>query len=695
MAICPECSREYDDSVKVCPEDGAILTVSTVKGDSFIGRIIDEKYKILERLGDGGMGSVYKAEHLLMSRTVALKILRRSLADDAENDEFVRRFQVEARTASKINHPNAVTIHDFGLEGDSPYLVMEFNEGRSLKDVLAETGPLAVPHVISIMSQVCEAIDEAHSHGIVHRDLKPDNIMISKKRDGSDFAMVLDFGIAKILSGGGKDTRLTKTGSVIGTPRYMSPEQVVSGEIDARSDIYSLGVILYEMLTGDVPFDADSAMQLMMKHINETPKPIREFKPELNISEEIEAVVAKALAKDPAERPQSVLEFRAELRRAAGVASGTFPGIEGSGTFAQSSFAKSASPRRAKSARFSWPLAVVLSLIVISALAGVFIFGRGHASKVSSANGEPRKTAGQETPPETPDAESVAGESQLDADLIEQGAEQMSSGNYMQAVSLLEEALKLYPENPIVYKKLATCYTNLGRDEEALKYYREAVAKDPTDAKTKVLCGITFKRLWQLDEARREFQEALELDPELEIAKVQLNELSLGERPISASSGLLIPDLISQLGSSNREKRLEAAKELELRGNSAVMPLIESLRGSSDPRVRYWSAEILGRLKAEESVDPLILALDDQSEMVCDVVIRALKNIGTPKANEAALSAEAKQRAIRAEAIKERHSYQQGQQQEQEQQEEQEKKKPEIESKIQGFFDNFWGKPKQ
>ncbi|MCK6619480.1 MAG: serine/threonine protein kinase [Calditrichaceae bacterium] len=283
--------------------------------DQMIGKTIAGRYEILQKLGEGGMGVVYKAMQTSVERIVALKILHPHMTG---NEEALKRFQREAKTTSKLRQANAIHIYDFGVEGSLSFLVMEYIEGESLDDVIRKSGALELPRVANIVRQVCYALAEAHDLGIVHRDLKPSNIYLSRKRDGSEEVKVLDFGIAKVLGEQQGMTRLTQTGMIIGTPQYMSPEQVEGLPLDHRSDVYSLGIIMYELLTGETPFQADTPFKLLMKHVKEKPVPPRKFRPNIAIPEAVEKIVLKALEKDPAKRFQSISELQQSLEAAAG-----------------------------------------------------------------------------------------------------------------------------------------------------------------------------------------------------------------------------------------------------------------------------------------------------------------------------------------------------------------------------------------
>ena len=278
--------------------------------DPLVGRTLDGRYRIESVLGEGGMGLVYRARHAVLNKPLAIKVLRPEVSRDAE---VMSRFQQEAQSASAIGNHHIIDISDFGaLPDGSTYFVMEFLDGVSLTAAIEEQRPMVPARVVKVAKQLCDALGAAHERSIVHRDLKPDNIYLIKRGSETDFVKVLDFGIAKV---GGSSSKLTKAGQVFGTPHYMSPEQCAGSNVDARTDIYALGVILYEMSSGRVPFDADNLMGILTKHMYEQPIPPRELPPPVDVPPGLEAVIMKCLAKSADARYQSMAEMRADLER--------------------------------------------------------------------------------------------------------------------------------------------------------------------------------------------------------------------------------------------------------------------------------------------------------------------------------------------------------------------------------------------
>ncbi|HEX2672688.1 MAG TPA: serine/threonine-protein kinase [Polyangiaceae bacterium] len=295
--------------------------------DPFIGReILGGEYLILEKIGTGGMGSVYKASQPAMKRMVAIKILHPKLAN---RKDLTSRFRREARAMSQLTHPNTVKVFVYGeLEDDgSLYIVMEMLEGKNLNQAVRKDGPIPLDRAIPILIQVCGALQEAHELGIVHRDLKPENIFLSKQGGIADFPKVLDFGLAKVTERQMQPGSiiLTQEGMVFGTPEFMSPEQAQGKTLDARSDIYSLAVILYEVLTGKLPFSAKSPMEYIQKHVTEPIIPLSERVPERRFPKELDEVLARAMSKKPEQRYQTAAEFAEALRPFGGAAAQALP----------------------------------------------------------------------------------------------------------------------------------------------------------------------------------------------------------------------------------------------------------------------------------------------------------------------------------------------------------------------------------
>jgi serine/threonine protein kinase len=301
--------EEGEPSVSSQPAN-AQPTTKKRKRDPLVGTIVAGKYEIIDKLGEGGMGSVYRAKQAPIDRLVAVKVLLGKLAED---EVAVKRFEQEAKAVSKMQHPNTVTIFDYGKTDDGRlYLVMEFLKGRTLTDLLRADGPLSPAVTVHIVRQVCASLTGAHAAGIIHRDLKPDNIFLTDVGADRNFVKVLDFGVAKLADDKNAAT-LTQTGMIFGTPKYMSPEQAEGKPIDFRADIYAIGVVMFEMLTARPPFLADTAVALLLKHISEPPPEFKRIRPDLNIHPRLEAITMKALAKNPDDRFLMVSDLATEL----------------------------------------------------------------------------------------------------------------------------------------------------------------------------------------------------------------------------------------------------------------------------------------------------------------------------------------------------------------------------------------------
>jgi serine/threonine protein kinase len=315
MRYCQSCHRCFNDGVEYCLFDQT-PTCEVPR----LPVIIDEKYRLEQLIAHGGMGAVYRAMHLQLERLVAIKILRAEFLSD---EKVAERFKREARAAARLKHPNVIAVYDFGLlpAGGGAYLVMELVEGRSLREEMgsnaARHGQMRPERAVALIRQVCAGVEAAHQRGIIHRDLKPDNIMIEASPElgpGGETVKVLDFGIAKLKESGQTLQSLTDEGTFIGTPNYISPEQCTSLPVDARSDVYSLGVILYEMLTGRVPFSGPNTSTVLLRHLQEPPAPPSRFRSDLG--EALEKVALRALAKNPNQRFASAAQLAEHLAEA-------------------------------------------------------------------------------------------------------------------------------------------------------------------------------------------------------------------------------------------------------------------------------------------------------------------------------------------------------------------------------------------
>jgi len=288
--------------------------------DPLLGRVLSERYRILRKLGEGGMGVVYLAEHVVIEKKIALKVL---FPDLTRRADLVQRFIQEAKSASRIGHENVIDITDFGQSPEGyVFLAMEYLSGQDLGQVLKSAGPMGWPRAQPILVQIGKALRAAHEGGIIHRDMKPENIFVTPRDDGREFIKVLDFGIAKVMGLEEDAPRLTRTGMIFGTPEYMSPEQAQGQHVDHRVDIYAVGCIMYQILTGTVPFQAETFMGILSKHMMEAPEPPRKRNPAIDPG--VEAIILKAMEKDPAKRYQSMRDFVTAL-----VPQGSSPDLSG------------------------------------------------------------------------------------------------------------------------------------------------------------------------------------------------------------------------------------------------------------------------------------------------------------------------------------------------------------------------------
>jgi serine/threonine protein kinase len=483
------------------------------------------KYRIQARLGEGGMAYVYKAHHELLDELRALKVIKPELARDAE---FMGRFKNEAIRARKLNHPNAVRVDDLDIAEDGlPFIAMELVVGDTLKTLVQRTGPLPVTLVLDVAAQVCDALDAAHKLGLVHRDIKPENIVLIAQRNGPPAAKILDFGISSLReeSAGGKG--LTQTGMVIGTPEYMSPEQAIGkrgSEIDGRSDLYSLGIVMYRMLTGELPFRADTTVMMILQHIKTSPEAPNKLKPLLAIPDAVSAIVMKALEKDVNLRYATGGEMAAAIRKARGSttissrkidyealssATATFgtespapgsPSSPSSAPPARPVTSSAAAPAQEKtiyrtSARIGpppkeFPTQLVLTLVTAVVLVGGAFYAGRHIESWHSTNGaagpakpQPAKTAAGDqataktakTAPSSPTSKEeeptehkklTYGEQARIRELNSMAATYYGQGGCDKSMPVYEQVLAIDAHDPQAYAAVQDCFAKARNDDK-------------------------------------------------------------------------------------------------------------------------------------------------------------------------------------------------------------------------------------
>ncbi len=337
--LCPHCGAANTDDARFCgvcgrataatePSYKDLAAPATTGTGDLVGREIAGRYRVTAKLGEGGMGAVYRGEQISLKRAVAIKVLRPELSANAG---LVRRFNTEAELAAKLSHPNTVNIYDFGQDAAGAlFIAMEFLEGRSLRQLVTTEGPLPPARALAIGRQIAASLADAHAHGIVHRDLKPDNVMLTERGRERDIVRVLDFGIAKLRDDNRATVnQMTQAGDLVGTPQYMAPEQIRGDAVDGRTDVYALGAMLYEMVTGRLPFEGPTVMAVLSKHLTEVPPAPTVRRPDLALPPALDALVMGALAKEPSQRPASMeqlAELMANLAPHVGGTSGGFGG---------------------------------------------------------------------------------------------------------------------------------------------------------------------------------------------------------------------------------------------------------------------------------------------------------------------------------------------------------------------------------
>ena len=314
--ICLRCGSKFGSRAEYCPHDGSLLVTDDEIADPLLGTVLLEQFRIEEQIGTGGMGTVYRAHQTTVGRDVAIKVLRPELARD---EQAVFRFEREARVAISLDHPNLVRVFLSGRLADGRlYIVMELLEGRSLADELDEEGAPSLERALIMTMKLCAGLGAVHAAGIVHRDIKPENVYLVRRGRDADFVKLVDFGIARVLEAEGIGPTTTQSGRVFGTATYISPEAATGEEADQRSDIYSLGVLTYQLLTGELPFEGKTAGAVLMQHVHQEPPLLQSKGRGADVPDDVARVVMRSLSKDPDARQQSLAEFLDSLAEAAG-----------------------------------------------------------------------------------------------------------------------------------------------------------------------------------------------------------------------------------------------------------------------------------------------------------------------------------------------------------------------------------------
>ena len=610
MASCSGCAAEVLLEDTFCARCGAPVS------DPFIGMVVGERYRIVSRIGVGGMGAVYRAEHTMMRRDLAIKVL---LPELGGKEEFARRFEREAESASRLAHPNIISVTDFGHMTDgSLFLVMEFLAGQSLSSAIA-SGPIPPVRALHIMRQILRGLDHAHGAGVVHRDLKPDNIMLVERDGQRDVVKILDFGIAKVTEPQSGREALTQAGVIFGTPEYLSPEQALGEAVDPRADIYAAGVILYEMLAGRRPFESDDKVKIISMHLAHAPPRIREVNPAVDVPVALEQAVLQALEKSRDNRFATANAFMqalddAEASPELGVGfetDATIPDLDLD--LAAAGGSQSAAVRAVHHHRRGRALAAIVVAMVglVLAAGGVKVVKR-FARRTAALVTAPTKPA-----PPPPDL----------AARIKKVEAWLEEGNTESARRALEEAMSERPKDARIRYLLGRVAIAEDHRQEALTHYREAISLDAGFRGDPVLLAHLDTMLSEPKTADAALDLAIEQigAPAADLLEKVANEGTDLVRRHRAAAAL------DDIGQGSRVDRISLAM-LELKKASTCEErkvLVEKLRDAGDTRALPTLRGLRGR-----SYGPIHVGGQDTSCMREELTqaIKALeKKAGVPE----------------------------------------------------------------
>ena len=543
--------------------------------DPKLGTSVAGRYRLDERLGAGGMGVVYKGEDARTQKRIAVKFLHDAFAG---MPDLVKRFEREVSAMSRLDHPNLVGIIDSGVEAGVPYLVMEFHAGKPLAH-LVERGALAPARAVALARQILAGVGAAHASGVVHRDLKPDNIMLLDGVDG-DFVKIFDFGLAKMVHGSTQATKLTNTGFALGTPAYMSPEQATGAPTDERADIYAIGVMLYHMVTGRVPFEADSPLTVLLKHADETPVPPRKVSRKVRISDEVEAAILRAMEKKPGDRWRSADDFAAALAASPESADGdrsvadesTAEGADSKTVLGRRRATGTGSDRASTSLLGKLPMRWVarLGLAVVIVAAGVMLWSkvsRRERQQVAKRVDQAVDTAKDIFHSLTPSPSHTAS--------TEQGANGDDAAAPETPGARLEAASRATSRRPgpnarPVRVQLATRLLGLGKTDDAIQLLYQLRRQNPRSAKVALLLGHAYSRKQWRSDALREYGEALKLQPSLRNDRaLQQNAIAALDDPTFKAASAFIRARLGPVALAELRRMSHQAKSPKVQARAA------------------------------------------------------------------------------------------------------------------------------
>lgn len=529
MKECPKCGTRYSNEATFCSKDASSLVEISADSD-ILGMVIDGRWRVDSKLGEGGMGAVYQGRQVNIDRKVAIKTLRRELTS---SPEFMARFEQEARAAGKISHPNCVTVFESGRAdslGGMLYLVMEYLEGEVLSGRLTRQR-LTLEESLRVAIQVASGLAAAHEMGIIHRDLKPDNIFLVSVPGDDIHAKVLDFGIAKVSDG---DSKMTKSGMIMGTPQYMSPEQCHGRAVDVRTDIYALGTIIYEMLSGRTPFNSPTPITVLFEVVNSPPPSLTDLG--VRVPREVEAYVMRMLAKDAADRPGSAMEVKRELERLLLTSSHSLPrqaeaALAVSPTLAMPTPTAAVPKARGTDSKRTVGI-LIATLLLVALVAGAWAVARSIEKKplaieVASTPTEDLVVAGVEDV-ETPSTADVEQTFLASATVVNTGVEQARS----ELEAAQAKTLAVAPTTSV--RKPKTAKSAPKNDDELTNVMPEIeIAPEPLPRKTSTQPKTTTDRRNTIDELREARKNANDASKKIKKARKDFESVldSLGPAP--------------------------------------------------------------------------------------------------------------------------------------------------------------------